>query len=84
MRLGSLSEARSLDHGILINATGVGSSSLLDVRDSDVQFVRGQTMLVESTYEKLFMRDDGETYTYIIPRGDGTAILGGVRQEGSR
>ena len=55
--LDSLSDARSLGHDVLINATGVGSKTLRDVRDGDVEMVRGQTILVKSDYNKLFMRD---------------------------
>jgi hypothetical protein len=42
-------------------------------------FLKGQIMLVKSDYKKTMMRDDGETYTYVIPRLDGTVILGGIR-----
>jgi glycine/D-amino acid oxidase-like deaminating enzyme len=83
MTLNSLSEAHSLGHDVLINATGFGSLTLNDVRDQNVELIRGQTMLVKSDYDKLFMRDTGDTYTYVIPRLDGTAILGGTRHKGS-
>lgn len=83
MTLNSLSEARSLRHDVLVNATGFGSLTLDDVRDQNVELIRGQTMLVRSNYDKLFMRDTGDTYTYVIPRLDGTAILGGTRHRGS-
>lgn len=83
MTLNSLSEARSLGHDVLVNATGFGSLTLNDVRDQNVELIRGQTMLVRSNYDKLFMRDTGDTYTYVIPRLDGTAILGGTRHKGS-
>ncbi|OJJ08939.1 hypothetical protein ASPVEDRAFT_77504 [Aspergillus versicolor CBS 583.65] len=83
MTLNSLSEAHSLGHDVLINATGFGSLTLNDVRDQNVELIRGQTMLVKSDYDKLFMRDTGDTYTYVIPRLDGTAVLGGTRHKGS-
>lgn len=82
MNVQSLSDLRSLPHDILVNATGVGSASLLDVRDKDVQMIRGQTMIVKHSYNKAMQRDDGINYTYSIPRMDGTVILGGVRQYG--
>jgi len=83
MTLASLSEAQSLGHDVLINATGFGSLTLNDVRDQSVELIRGQTMLVKSNYDKLFMHDTGDTYTYVIPRLDGTAVLGGTRHKGS-
>lgn len=80
----SLSAARDANTDILINATGFGSETLGDASDSDVELVRGQTLLVKTDYDKIFMRDDGGTYTYVIPRLDGTAVLGGTRQPGNR
>lgn len=80
MNLNSLSDACSLGHDVLVNATGFGSLTLADVLDEDVDMIRGQTMVVKSDYNKLFMRDSGDTYTYAIPRLDGTVVLGGVRQ----
>ena len=78
----SLSELKGFGHDVLINASGVGSYSLQDVRDPDVQAIRGQTILVRHGYNKSFQRDDATGYTYAIPRLDGTVILGGVRQFG--
>lgn len=80
MNLSSLSDARSLGHDVLVNATGFGSMKLTDVADNDIEMIRGQTILVNSSYNKLFLRDTGDTYTYAIPRLDGTVILGGIRQ----
>ncbi|CAG8159066.1 unnamed protein product [Penicillium olsonii] len=81
MSLESLSDARDLGHDVLINASGFGSLKLKDVQDMDVEMVRGQTMVVESNYNKIFMYDTGRTYTYVLPRLDGTVILGGTRQK---
>lgn len=83
MDLRSLSDARELGHDILINATGLGSLRLQDVQDQDLELIRGQTVVVRSNYDKLFMHDNGKTYTYAIPRLDGTVVLGGTRQKGS-
>ena len=79
--LKSLSEARSDGHDVLINATGFGAKFLDDVADQDVQLIRGQTHLVKTDVKKIFMRH-GKDYTYVIPRLDGTAILGGIKQVG--
>ena len=82
MTVKSLSELKELGHDLLVNATGVGSYTLEDVQDKDVQMIRGQTIVVRHDYNKCFQRDDGNKYTYAIPRLDGTVILGGVRQYG--
>ena len=81
--LNSLADARSLGHDVLINATGFGSRFLRDVKDDNIEMIRGQTILVKHDYDKLFMRDTGDTYTYAIPRLDGTVILGGTRHKDS-
>ncbi|KAH7061208.1 FAD dependent oxidoreductase [Macrophomina phaseolina] len=65
---------------VVINATGVGAKALAG--DQAVKAVRGQTHLVRTWWEKVFMRQ-GSQYTYCIPRLDGTAILGGVKGYGS-
>ena len=79
VHLDSLADARSYGHDILINASGFGSRYLQDVDDPNIELVRGQTMLVESTYPKSFMFDTGSSYTYVIPMLDGTAVIGGTR-----
>ncbi|KAF1845054.1 nucleotide-binding domain-containing protein [Cucurbitaria berberidis CBS 394.84] len=82
MNLSSLSDAKSQGQDILINATGYGSKFLGDIRDQDVQLVRGQTVHVKSNYDKIYMRH-GKDYTYAISRLDGTCILGGIKQYGN-
>ncbi|KAK4943901.1 hypothetical protein LTR10_016617 [Elasticomyces elasticus] len=75
----SLDALKGIEHDILINATGGGPLHLTDVRDQNVQEVRGQTVVVKSKYDKLFVRR-GKDYTYAMSRGDGTAILGGDKR----
>ncbi|KAF5008356.1 hypothetical protein FDECE_5399 [Fusarium decemcellulare] len=75
----SLANLKSYGHDVLVNATGCGSKFLLDVGDRDVQQVRGQTLLVKTDFDRIVMRH-GQDYTYVIPRLDGTAILGGIKQ----
>ncbi|KAH6662533.1 FAD dependent oxidoreductase [Halenospora varia] len=76
----SLSELSGLGHDILINATGTGSGFLTDVKDPNVQQVRGQTILVRSNFDKIWIRRGVKDYTYALPRGDGTCILGGIKE----
>ncbi|KAH8680071.1 hypothetical protein BGZ60DRAFT_525260 [Tricladium varicosporioides] len=76
----SLSELGGMGHDILINATGTGSGFLTDVKDPNVQQVRGQTILVRSNFDKIWIRRGVNDYTYALPRGDGTCILGGIKE----
>ncbi|KAJ9143110.1 Nucleotide-binding domain-containing protein [Pleurostoma richardsiae] len=78
----SLSQLKDMGHNILINATGVGAKYLQDVKDQQMQEVRGQTVLVKSDFDKIWIRR-GKDYTYCLPRLDGTAILGGIKQFGA-
>ncbi|KAM0545428.1 hypothetical protein ACHAPJ_011333 [Fusarium lateritium] len=64
---------------VFLGLDGCGSKFLRDVADPNVQQVRGQTILVKTDYNKIMMRH-GKDYTYVIPRLDGTAILGGIKQ----
>lgn len=79
MNLDCLSGARHLGHDVLINATGLGPKDLVDVKDENMELLKGQTMIIKSDYQKCLMRDDGRNYTYVIPRLDGKVILGGIR-----
>ncbi|KAK5080352.1 hypothetical protein LTR70_007836 [Exophiala xenobiotica] len=63
---------------IIINASGVGAREL--ACDQKVYPVRGQTMFVKSSYDKVKMFQ-GSHYTYVIPRThSGGVIFGGVSQ----
>lgn len=81
MNLKGLSDLSGFGHDVLVNATGWGAKFLADVADQDVQQIRGQTLLIKTDYDKIFMRH-GKDYTYVIPRLDGTAIVGGIKQIG--
>ncbi|KAI9276930.1 hypothetical protein BDA99DRAFT_494448 [Phascolomyces articulosus] len=64
---------------ILINCTAMGAAKLVDVRDSNMYTVRGQTILVEAPHiRQQIYRDGSDRIVYIIPRGDGTVICGGT------
>lgn len=84
----SLDELRSLvgPDGILVNASALGSRSIIGVEDTKLHPVRGQTILVHAPglQECLLVESGTEEVTYIIPRpGKGqsdTAILGGTFQ----
>ncbi|KAF9888896.1 hypothetical protein FE257_008266 [Aspergillus nanangensis] len=83
----SLSDLKALGHDVLINASALGALKLKDVKaDPAIEPVLSQIILVKSEYNKIFMRHDKDysvAYTYILPRLDGTAILGGIRNYGA-
>lgn len=82
LTVNSLADLRGMGHDILINASGVGARHLKDVADQRMQEVRGQTVLVESKFNKIWIRR-GKDYTYALGRPDGTTILGGIKQYNS-
>lgn len=75
------------DESIVINCSGLGSKSLLGVEDDKVLPIRGQTTLVYAPHVKECIADltpghgkGPSDCTYIIPRPDGSVILGGTFQ----
>lgn len=84
----SLDELSSMvgPDGILVNASSLGSRSIIGVEDTKLYPIRGQTILVHAPglQECLLVESGTEEATYIIPRpGKGqpdTAILGGTFQ----
>ena len=83
----SLKAAAELVPGasVVINASGLGSKSLEDVRDDKVYPIRGQTVLVyaprfrDPKYTRCYSRLTKEGATYVIPRArSGLVILGGT------
>lgn len=66
-------------HAAVINCTGLGARFLGGVQDDALYPTRGQTVIVHAPHIKrtiTFVRPNGNTY--IIPRSDGTVILGGT------
>ncbi len=77
--LGELS-ALGFEYDVLINASGLGSMSLGDVRDSAVSLDRTYVTVVSSDFHAAYVHRGPGAYTYIFGRGDGTAVLGGVSE----
>ncbi|KAG2200068.1 hypothetical protein INT47_007713 [Mucor saturninus] len=70
-------------HAAVINCTGLGARFLGGVQDEAVTPTRGQTVVVDAPHIKAtitHVRPEG--MTYIIPRSDGTVILGGTANKG--
>ncbi|KAL1405782.1 D-amino acid oxidase [Vanrija albida] len=76
---------------VVVNATGLGSLTLTDVRDTAVEPIRGQIVLVRAPKVKRCVMDssrsnvDPTRSTYIIPRPNsgGVTICGGCYEVGS-
>lgn len=77
----SLGVLKGMGHDVLINASGDGPKYMTDIKDPNMVSVRGQTCLVKSDFDKAWIRR-GDEYTYHLPRGDGTAVLGGIKEPG--
>ncbi|KAJ1860781.1 hypothetical protein LPJ73_001241 [Coemansia sp. RSA 2703] len=96
-RLGGVIRRATLDHisdalkyadgcSLIVNCSALGSATLGGVMDKNMYPVRGQTVLVKAPNVNLTaMRpsESADKATYIIPRGNGTVILGGVFEERS-
>ncbi|KAI3632656.1 hypothetical protein MIR68_009298 [Amoeboaphelidium protococcarum] len=65
----------------IFNCTGLGAATLGGVMDADVYPARGQTVLVKGQFKHTMTRDkdlDQNGIAYLIPREDGTCLLGGT------
>ncbi|KAK4448809.1 hypothetical protein QBC34DRAFT_102862 [Podospora aff. communis PSN243] len=75
----ALGDLAHMGHDILINASGVASQTLSDVKDSCVIADRTYTILVKSDYKDMFVRrSPNHEYLYVFGRHDGTAVIGGI------
>ncbi|KAL2870689.1 FAD-dependent oxidoreductase [Aspergillus lucknowensis] len=69
------------DSRVFINASGIGSRTLRDVRDEKCFPERGQNVFYRTSNYHTFYFQNGKSYTYIIPRPlSQGVILGGVKQ----
>ncbi|KAK4245692.1 FAD dependent oxidoreductase [Corynascus novoguineensis] len=76
----ALGELAYLGHDVLVNASGLASLALEDVKDDQVVMDRTWVTVVRSEYQDAFVRRGNGVYTYIFGRGDGTAVVGGVSE----
>ncbi|KAJ1822693.1 hypothetical protein LPJ56_000722 [Coemansia sp. RSA 2599] len=67
---------------IIVNCTGLGSRELGGVNDMDMYPIRGQTVVVYAPEAKRTITRIGSQFSYVIPRGDGTAVIGGTAERG--
>jgi D-amino-acid oxidase len=69
------------ESSVFINASGIGSKTLTDVRDDKCFPERGQNVFYRTDKCRQMYFRNGKEYTYIIPRplSEGV-VLGGVKQ----
>lgn len=77
--VGSLAELKGLGHDILINASGLGSATLADVKDAGVKPIRLQSCIIKHpTYRQGFVRRGDNYYSTAFAYGDGEVYVGGI------
>lgn len=71
------------DVDIVVNCTGVRSKELF--ADKDLLATRGHNLLVKAPHIRQTMSmETKSSYTYVIPRSDGTVILGTTKEDSNR
>ncbi|KAJ2655646.1 hypothetical protein IWW48_005422 [Coemansia sp. RSA 1200] len=75
--------ALQLPNPIVVNCTGIGSLILGGVNDKKLYPIRGQTLLVRAQDAKRTITRVGKPLSYVIPRCDGTVIIGGTAEKHS-
>ncbi|KAJ2659265.1 hypothetical protein IWW48_003602 [Coemansia sp. RSA 1200] len=81
--IGSGLQAPNTTSPIVVNCTGLGSLTLGGVNDKNLYPIRGQTLVVRAPGAKRTISRAGESFSYVIPRGDGTAVIGGTAEKHS-
>ncbi|KAH0423030.1 FAD dependent oxidoreductase superfamily protein [Colletotrichum camelliae] len=86
-RVSALADLKGLGHDVLINATGIGAETLVDVQEKNLVMNRLQCVVAKApdTYNQLFIRrGHGGYYSTAFSRGDGTVYCGGVLTQEDR
>ena len=83
-RVNSLEELYRMfpESSLFINASGIGSKTLTDVRDDRCFPERGQNVFYHTDNCNTMYFRNGKEYTYVIPRPQSKGVvLGGVKQQ---
>ncbi|PHZ10568.1 nucleotide-binding domain-containing protein [Rhizopus microsporus ATCC 52813] len=77
--INDLREVLHQDVDVVINCTGLGSKYIAGIQDKALYPTRGQTIVARAPHIKRTLTYIGSHgITYIIPRSDGTVVLGGT------
>lgn len=72
------------DSRLFINASGLGSKTLADVKDDRCFAERGQNVFLRTKNCNTLYFRNGKEYTYVIPRPlSQGVVLGGVKEQGN-
>ncbi|KAJ9065818.1 hypothetical protein DSO57_1015646 [Entomophthora muscae] len=85
-RVGHFNECFALGKAnVVINCSGLGALTLGGLEDQAVFPTRGQTILIEAPHiDYSLTKHLNDEIVYLIPRGDGTVVLGGTREANSK
>lgn len=93
-KIESLEETLSLSPDLVVTAVGLGAGDILEIKDTRMDASRGQVVLIKAPWMESRSRgkirwsglskicDEGYRDVYVIPRGDGTLVVGGTRLTG--
>lgn len=76
----ALGDLKGRGHDVLVNASGLASRTLEDVKDEAVVMDRTYITVVKGDFDGAFVHRGEGVYTYMFGRGDGTVAIGGVSE----
>ncbi|KAK4147311.1 uncharacterized protein C8A04DRAFT_9063 [Dichotomopilus funicola] len=76
----ALGDLKGRGHDVLVNASGLASRTLEDVKDEAVIMDRTYVTVVKGHFDGAFVHRGEGVYTYMFGRGDGTVVVGGVSE----
>ncbi|CAO3627033.1 unnamed protein product [Mucor fragilis] len=83
-KIDRISDAMSDDVDIVVNCTGVRAKDLAGVMDAAIVPTRGQNVIIKAPHiRKTIAMSKRNSYTYVIPRCDGTVVLGTTEDNSS-
>ncbi|KAG2216028.1 hypothetical protein INT46_007088 [Mucor plumbeus] len=83
-KIDQISDVISDDTDIVVNCTGVRAKDLGGVMDKSITPTRGQNVIIRAPHiRKTISMSRPDSYTYVIPRCDGTVILGTTKDTNS-
>ncbi|KAI8087631.1 uncharacterized protein B0P05DRAFT_569582 [Gilbertella persicaria] len=83
-KVNCISEVVTDDIDVVVNCTGLRARELGKVMDAKVTPTRGQNVIIKAPHiRKTVSVTRSDSYNYIIPRSDGTVVLGTTKEEGN-
>ncbi|OAD02823.1 hypothetical protein MUCCIDRAFT_155983 [Mucor lusitanicus CBS 277.49] len=83
-KIDRISDVITDDVDIVVNCTGVRAKDLAGVMDAAIVPTRGQNVIIKAPHiRKTISMSKRDSYTYVIPRCDGTVVLGTTKDTSS-